>query len=174
VLLFIIDDRAEEHHEADHDREESEHHGKAEHDTDHHEHAGLDPHIWLSPPLVKIQARTILAALQEADPVHRSIYEANFKAFTTQIDQLDADLKKTFAGKTGLQFMVFHPSWGYFAHAYGLKQVPIEIKDLDVAYHGLRYRLFDFLGGGQDTRCCPKRKDLMPSKRLTHVPSVQL
>ena len=24
--------------------------------------------------------------------------------------------------------MVFHPSWGYFANAYGLKQVPIEIE----------------------------------------------
>ncbi len=135
------DGHAEEHHEgddheADHDKEKGEHHeeeehghrGEAEHDEDHHEHAGLDPHIWLSPPLVKVQARTILAALQEADPAHRSVYEANFKAFAAQIDQLDADLKKIFAGKTGLQFMVFHPSWGYFAHAYGLKQVPIEIE----------------------------------------------
>jgi zinc transport system substrate-binding protein len=41
---------------------------------------------------------------------------------------LDADLEKIFAVKTGLQFMVFHPAWGYFAHAYGLKQVPIEIE----------------------------------------------
>jgi zinc transport system substrate-binding protein len=127
------DGHAEEQHEgeqpeADHDQEKGEHHGEAEHDKDHHEHAGLDPHIWLSPPLVKIQARTILAALQEVDPVHRSVYEANFKAFSAQIDQLDADLKKTFAGKTGLQFMVFHPAWGYFAHAYGLKQVPIEVE----------------------------------------------
>jgi len=24
--------------------------------------------------------------------------------------------------------MVFHPSWGYFAKAYGLQQVPIEIE----------------------------------------------
>lgn len=130
------DDQAEKHHEgehqeAGHDHKEGEHHGEAAHDEDHHEHAGLDPHIWLSPPLVKIQARTILAALQEADPVHRSVYEANFKSFTAQIDQLDADLKKTFAGKTGLQFLVFHPAWGYFAHAYGLKQVPIEIEGKD-------------------------------------------
>lgn len=114
-------DEAVEHHEG-------EHHGEAEHKEDHHEHAGLDPHIWLSPPLVKIQARAILAALQEVDPGHRSVYEANFREFAVRIDQLDADLKKTFAGKRGLQFMVFHPSWGYFAHAYGLKQVPIEIE----------------------------------------------
>ena len=121
----------DEHHEADHDDEKKEHHGEAAHDEDHHEHAGLDPHIWLSPPLVKIQARSILAALQEIDPAHRSVYEANFKAFVAQIDQLDSDLKRTFAGKKDLQFMVFHPAWGYFAHAYGLKQVPIEIEGKD-------------------------------------------
>ena len=124
-------DKGEHHGEAEHGHEKGEHHEEDEHDKDHHEHTGLDPHIWLSPPLVKIQARTILTALQEADPVHRGVYEANFKAFTSQIDQLDADLKTTFAGKTGLQFMVFHPAWGYFAHTYGLKQVPIEIEGKD-------------------------------------------
>jgi zinc transport system substrate-binding protein len=132
------DGHEKEHHEkGDHPEEgkhehgKGEHHGEAEHDEEHHEHTGLDPHIWLSPPLVKIQARTILAALQKADPAHRNAYEANFKVFTEQIDKLDADLKKTFAGKKGLRFMVFHPAWGYFAHAYGLKQVPIEIEGKD-------------------------------------------
>jgi zinc transport system substrate-binding protein len=120
-----------DHHEADHDHEKDDHHAEAEHDSDHDEHAGLDPHIWLSPPLVKIQARTILDALKEIDPQHRSVYEANFKAFAAQLDQLDADLKQIFAGKKGLRFMVFHPAWGYFAHAYGLKQVPIEIEGKD-------------------------------------------
>ncbi len=124
-------EHAEEHHETDHGHEKGEHHKEEGHDKDHHDHTGLDPHIWLSPPLVKIQARTILTALQDADPGHRSHYETNFKAFTAQIDQLDADLKKTFTGKKGLRFMVFHPAWGYFAHAYGLKQVPIEIEGKD-------------------------------------------
>lgn len=119
-------EKGEHHAEEKHGHEEGEHHGE-----DHHEHAGLDPHIWLSPPLVKIQARTILAALQEADPAHRSVYAANFKAFTAKIDQLDTELKKTFKGKEGLQFLVFHPPWGYFAHAYGLEQVPIEIEGKD-------------------------------------------
>ena len=94
------------------------------------EHGGseLDPHIWLSPPLVKIQARSILTALQEIDPGHQDRYAANYHQFIDRIDELDADLKKTFAGKQNLQFMVFHPSWGYFGQAYGLKQVPIEIE----------------------------------------------
>ena len=133
---------AAHHHdkEAGHYKEGSEHHpegeqghGKEEHahEGDGHDHGGLDPHIWLSPPLVKKQADTILAALTEIDPDHRSAYEANHRQFVQEIDRLDADLKKTFEGKQGLRFMVFHPSWGYFARAYGLEQVPIEIEGKD-------------------------------------------
>ena len=126
------DDEKKEHHdEAAHDDEKEEHHDEVAHEEDHHEHEGLDPHIWLSPPLVKMQAQTILEALQEADPANKSSYEANFNEFIGRIDQLDSDLKKTFAGKSGMQFMVFHPSWGYLAQAYGLKQVPIEVEGKD-------------------------------------------
>jgi zinc transport system substrate-binding protein len=71
------DDQAEEHHEGEHHEAikvmKKVNTRGAAHDEDHHEHAGLDPHIWLSPPLVKIQARTILAALQEADPAHQCL-----------------------------------------------------------------------------------------------------
>ncbi|MGA9535955.1 MAG: zinc ABC transporter substrate-binding protein [Desulfobacterales bacterium] len=98
------------------------------HSGDQHDRNGLDPHIWLSPPLVMMQARTILNALQEVDPVNRSKYEANYKAFMAELVDLDADLKKIFAGRQGLRFMVFHPSWGYFARSYGLVQVPVEIE----------------------------------------------
>jgi zinc transport system substrate-binding protein len=91
----------------------------------------LDPHIWLSPTLVMIQARTILNALVEIDPDHRAVYEANTEAFLAKLAALDADLKNTFAGKQGFQFLVFHPSWGYFARSYGLQQVPVEIEGKD-------------------------------------------
>jgi zinc transport system substrate-binding protein len=130
---------AEHHHHAEmneHDKKDEQRvEGKPgepaeanEHGEDHHEHGGLDPHIWLSPPLVKIQARTILNALQSIDPAHRAVYEANYRNFIARIDQLDAELKTIFAGKQGLQFIVFHPAWGYFAQAYGLTQVPVEIE----------------------------------------------
>jgi zinc transport system substrate-binding protein len=100
----------------------------AENSQEDHDHESLDPHIWLSPPLVKIQARHIFEALAAVDPTGRAIYEANYERFAGQIDALDADLRRILAGKQGLQFMVFHPSWGYFAHTYGLEQVPIEIE----------------------------------------------
>jgi zinc transport system substrate-binding protein len=95
---------------------------------DHHERGGLDPHIWLSPPLVKQQARTICSALQQADSAHRDAYEANYNIFAAAIDRLNADLSADFANAHGLEFMVFHPSWGYFARTYKLQQIPIEIE----------------------------------------------
>ncbi|HPA13735.1 MAG TPA: zinc ABC transporter substrate-binding protein [Desulfobacterales bacterium] len=106
------------------------HHNDEEknHETGNHNHRVLDPHVWLSPPLVMVQARNILTALQEIDPTHHLDYENNYKIFVAMIVDLDAELRDIFAGKQGLPFMVFHPAWGYFAHAYGLKQVPIEIE----------------------------------------------
>lgn len=118
------------HGEPDDPPEETESEPDAhDHTHDHaRDHGIRDPHIWLSPPLVKKQARTIFHALREIDPDHGSFYEANFQEFAAEIDRLDADLKETFAGKEGLQFMVFHPAWGYFARAYGLEQIPVEIE----------------------------------------------
>jgi zinc transport system substrate-binding protein len=97
-------------------------------DQDYRANNGLDPHIWLSPPLVSKQAHAILTALQEIDPAHRSTYEANYQTFVSEIADLDAELKTIFAGKRGLQFMVFHPAWGYFADTYDLQQLPVEIE----------------------------------------------
>ncbi len=99
----------------------------AEHGDNHHELK--DPHVWLSPPLVMQQARNIFVALLAFDPAHRSSYETNYKKFVMELVNLDVELKRVF-GRNGEQiaFMVFHPSWGYFARAYGLKQIPIEIE----------------------------------------------
>ena len=94
----------------------------------HSDHGLLDPHVWLSPPLVQLQAGIILKTLQEVDPFNRILYETNYNQFVFEIEELDNRLKKTFASKQGLAFMVFHPAWGYFAHAYGLKQVSIEME----------------------------------------------
>jgi zinc transport system substrate-binding protein len=115
------------HHEEIEHHETDMHHGH-DHEEMHHSKGLPDPHIWLSPPLVMIQARTILTALQEIDPENSAVYEKNYNTFISALTALDQDLKHSFSGNPGLKFMVFHPSWGYFAHAYGLKQIPIEIE----------------------------------------------
>jgi zinc transport system substrate-binding protein len=96
----------------------------------HERHHGIpDPHIWLSPPLVMVQARNILTAMVKTDPAHRSIYESNFKNLMKKLAGLHAELSRLLDETVkGKEFMVFHPSWGYFADAYGLVQVPLEIE----------------------------------------------
>ncbi len=86
-----------------------------------------DPHIWLSPRLVKIQARTIAQALSQLDPAHQAEYQVNLDAFLSEIDTLDAELRQTLSDVPQRKFMVFHPSWGYFARDYGLEQIPVEV-----------------------------------------------
>jgi len=107
------------------------HHHDAEHHPEKERQGAPDPHIWLAPTLVMTQARTIVNALVEIDPAHRSVYEANTRAFVAELAALDADLRNSFADRQGRQFMVFHPAWGYFAHYYGLQQVPVEIEGKD-------------------------------------------
>lgn len=101
----------------------SRHHG---HDHGHdHDHGAMDPHIWLSPPLAKLQARNILEGLTRLDPDGREAYESNYAAFITEIVELDMALRNRLA--PGQAFLVYHPAWGYFADAYGLEQIPVEV-----------------------------------------------
>lgn len=95
-------------------------------ETDHEEGA-LDPHIWLSPSLVKIQARNIFLALVDADPEHAKEYEINLNAFLADIESLEEELNLTLSDLETRKFMVFHPSWGYFARDFDLEQIAIEV-----------------------------------------------
>jgi len=91
--------------------------------------AWLDPHIWLSPPLVKLQARVITDAFIRIDPERKEMYENNLKAFYTELDRLDTEIRGVLEGnEKKREILVFHPSWGYFAEAYGLTQIPVEME----------------------------------------------
>ena len=92
---------------------------------------GKDPHIWLSPRLVKVQAGTIAEALIEIDPAGKTSYEENLAAFLQDLDALDAHLAEALAPIKSKTFMVFHPAWGYFADDYGLEQEAIELEGKD-------------------------------------------
>lgn len=120
-------------HDADHDKDghhaEDDHHAEAA-EGHHHDHDGGDPHIWLSPALVKMMAGSIKAALVKADPAHAPLYRANHDAFVRELDELDLHINGLFENvpENRRRFMVFHPAWSYFAHNYNLREIAIEVE----------------------------------------------
>ncbi|WP_428026941.1 metal ABC transporter solute-binding protein, Zn/Mn family [Arcobacter sp.] len=98
-------------------------HGEEKHE--HHEE-NLDPHIWLDPILVKVQAKNIFDALVKLDIENREFYYNNYKKFLVELDDLHSLLSKNLKSLKGKKFMVFHPSWGYFAKRYELEQEAVE------------------------------------------------
>ncbi|MHC1789678.1 metal ABC transporter solute-binding protein, Zn/Mn family [Solidesulfovibrio sp.] len=112
-----------------HEKAEAGHdHGQAAAGHGHHHDGEPDPHVWLSPKLAKVLGASMRDALAKADPEGAAAYAAGYARFAAACDALDADIGKSFADLPpgGHKFMVFHPSWGYFARDYGLTQVPVE------------------------------------------------
>lgn len=103
----------------------------SEGDEDGHDHAHAheedDPHVWLSPPLVKVQATNIAAALKAAMPEHSEAFDNNLKVFQTELDTLHNEIKAQLDDRAGEQFFVFHPAFGYFGDAYNIEQVAVEV-----------------------------------------------
>lgn len=125
----------------EHDHSHGEEEGHDDHSHDDHDHGSesekekakgavmvADPHIWLSPTLVKQQATTIAKGLAELDPDNREQYEANLAAFLAELEQLNQELGQILQPLPQRKFIVFHPSWAYFARDYNLVQIPIEVE----------------------------------------------
>jgi len=132
-------------HDCDHDHDHDDHeHDHAEHKHDHHDHghdhAGhdhghdhgdgeLDPHVWLSPAHLVEQLRTIQAEIEplfESETAKSAIQE-NSRKLVQQLRDTDRELVKKLAPFRDQSFYVYHGAFGYFADAYGLKQVPVEL-----------------------------------------------
>jgi zinc transport system substrate-binding protein len=91
----------------------------------------LDPHIWLSPELVKQQAATMTRALSKIDPAHAGLFAKNDSLFSLELSALQDTIRRILSKRKqdqGMPFLVFHPAWGYFAHEFGLRQVSIEVQ----------------------------------------------
>ena len=112
----------------EHSHEDEHNHGKHEHDAHEDEHDGLDPHVWLDPVLVKVQAKNIYEALVSIDELNKEFYTKNYEEFLKELDSLNVKIEEILKPYEHKAFMVFHPSWGYFAKRYNLEQIPIEIQ----------------------------------------------
>lgn len=108
-----------------------------------HAHGWEDPHVWLSPELVRKQAVVIAECLSELDPEAETRYRINLDNFILEIDSLQNSIHAMLDPLQDGCFMVFHPAWGYFADEFNLVQIPVEESGNDPS-PGEMSRLVDF------------------------------
>ena len=120
-----------------------------------HEHAEAkgepDPHVWLSPPLLKVLAKNVATALCQADPEHERDYRKNLAALDARLDRVHQRVAKMLAPYRGCSFYVYHPGFAYFADAYGLKQEVVEVGGRSPAIKQLRALIEKAQGEGART-----------------------
>ena len=103
--------------------------------ADNHAHApgcdcgidGIDPHVWVSPALVKRQAEAIRDTLVALDPDGKAEYEANCERFVAELTELQAEIREKLTPLQGKTIYVYHPTYGYFCDEFGLEQQAIEV-----------------------------------------------
>jgi zinc transport system substrate-binding protein len=87
-----------------------------------------DPHLWANPAFVKMMAIRVRDGLTGVDPRNAPAYDRNYHRFEAELDALDREVRERLSPFAGRAFLVFHAAWGYFADAYGLRQLAIEVE----------------------------------------------
>lgn len=126
-----LDSEVDDH---DHDHDEDEDEDALEHD---HSHEGRDPHIWLSPRRVVVMVEEMVRVLSDIDPNNKDLYETNGKAYIQALNDLDEKIEEVFSGYENPTFLIYHPSYGYFADDYGLNMIAIESEGKAATIKGL-------------------------------------
>lgn len=91
-----------------------------------HSHTGIDPHTWMTAENMEIMARQIYGDMSMLFPEHKDLIRKNYATLLAEIKQTGRYARKTLEKHRGRSFLIFHPSLGYFADAYGLEQIAIE------------------------------------------------
>lgn len=127
--LELLEGSCEECHSHGEGHEEEGHEKHAEEHHHDHDHEDLkDPHVWLSPAMLKKQATSVAGILKEHTSKDASAgIEANLRQLLKDLDEVDGELRETLAPYKGTTFYVYHGAFAYFAQAYGLEQKAIEV-----------------------------------------------
>lgn len=98
-------------------------HGHEQHSQEH-DLAEPDPHTWLDPHNAQIQAANMARSLR---PKVNNLPE-KLAILQEKLGRLDSRIKAALAPFQEHSFLVYHPSFGYLAQRYGLKQVAVEME----------------------------------------------
>ncbi|HBO46463.1 MAG TPA: ABC transporter substrate-binding protein [Planctomycetaceae bacterium] len=97
-----------------------------------------DPHVWLSPEGLRTMAKHTAESLAALAPDHADEFMERLGAVHVEIDRADAAAAAILEPHRGRTMYVFHPAFGYFCEAYGLRQKAVEVDDKSPSTRQLR------------------------------------
>ncbi|MFW5754762.1 MAG: metal ABC transporter solute-binding protein, Zn/Mn family [Marinilabiliaceae bacterium] len=101
--------------------------GGSDHDHDGHDHSeGKDPHIWMSPKVVKNFLPHLRDVLKKAFPEQSDVIDQNYPELYSEVENLDRKFSLLADSLKHKKFMIFHPALTYLARDYGFEQIAIE------------------------------------------------
>ncbi len=86
-----------------------------------HEHGNIDLHIWTSPDNSIAMATLIAQTLIAADSANKGHYENNLQMFVKAVRLATKNIQHLLEPVKNSPYLVFHNSWQYFSHYFGLK-----------------------------------------------------
>jgi zinc transport system substrate-binding protein len=89
------------------------------------ESESYDPHTWLSPYMLRMQAEKVLSALVVSDPTNATYYSERWTSLDEALGLLDASYNDTLSSSTKSAVFVSHAAYGYLADRYGFTQYGI-------------------------------------------------
>lgn len=102
---------------------EVDYHGEQGGAVGSHAHARTDPHIWLAPVNAKLLVDEIAKQLGKVDAANATTYRRNALEVSRRIDALERDLRSQLQPVQAIPYAVFHDSFQYFEHHFGLHAV---------------------------------------------------
>lgn len=107
--------------------------------TGGHRHSdGEDPHIWLSPRRAELMVEIIAAELGSINESKKEQYLQRAEEYIDKIRATDMEIRGMLEEFQGRRFMIFHPSFGYFADEYGLEMVALEAEGKEASARRLQ------------------------------------
>jgi len=111
-----------------HDEHAEEEHAEEEHAEEEHAEevpGGADPHVWLDPQRLATIGTALADRLAELDPDGAEGYRSRAQALSTELSELDDELRAGLRTCQRRQIVTSHDAFGYLADAYGLEQVAV-------------------------------------------------
>jgi len=140
---------------------------------------GHDPHRWMAPEVLVAMVVRMSEVLSAERPEHAALYRQRSNVIVYELKREDRLMRDVLKMASPSVFLTYHPSFGYFAKAYGLNQRALEKEGKSISASYLRRVLSEskkagvttfFISPGMDPSMVARVTDFMPC----HVVSVDV